>query len=443
MIAIVLFGWIAGLIPAADAQPSPNSAERHLAAQERKSPGVKSGFGSREFAPFFFVQAGDPQITGTSAANTFRRLGEIVSELQPAFVIACGDLLNIPANSTQTSLFHQAAAAFEVPLVLVPGNHDMKTLQDLSYYREHFGADYYHFVYNGCEFIVVNSEPLVNPDPYAAEVAAQWSWLETEATSLSQQTLPHTFISLHHPPFRFTQNEGTPYFQPDSPVVFPPVARQRMLNAARTAGCDTFFAGHVHETRLFGDAEFKIYTVGGTSFTFDNRAASADFGKQTSAASPGALPRLDGWPQADANDPEPTLRDPKWGLDANFGYRIVKVFADRIESIYVRIDQPSDTTPPGPPADLAAAHASGKTWSLTWSPGPASADVITYQIYRDGELIAVSLEPSLQIVLPYLSTHGFTITATDVWGNVSPASALLSVTTGPNLTGAEDWRLYR
>ena len=116
------------------------------------------------FAPFTFLQAGDPQIGGwTSIADTqgrFVELARIANRLQPAAVLVVGDLVNDGPHEKELAAFDEALTEFRVPVKLIPGNHD-----DIATYRRKYGPDHYSFTLNNCEFVCINSNLLAGGPP--------------------------------------------------------------------------------------------------------------------------------------------------------------------------------------------------------------------------------------------------------------------------------------
>lgn len=101
----------------------------------------------------------------------------------------------------------------------------------------------------------------------------------------------------------------------------------------------------------------------------------------------------------------------------------------------------TDTTAPSVPANLRAGTGTSTSVALAWD---ASTDetggsgVAGYDVYRGTTLVGSSTTPSLAVTgLSPATAYTFTVRAKDVAGNVSAASAPLSVTTPPDrATGA-------
>jgi endoglucanase len=91
-----------------------------------------------------------------------------------------------------------------------------------------------------------------------------------------------------------------------------------------------------------------------------------------------------------------------------------------------------DTQPPTVPGTpLATGHTSSSV-SLAWGPSTDNVGVVGYDVYRDGTLATTVTGTSATVGgLAPATTYVFTVRARDAAGNVSAASAPVSVTTSP------------
>jgi cellulose 1,4-beta-cellobiosidase len=88
-----------------------------------------------------------------------------------------------------------------------------------------------------------------------------------------------------------------------------------------------------------------------------------------------------------------------------------------------------DTTPPSVPANLAAASTTSSA-SLTWSASTDNVGVTGYDIYRNGILVGSSTTPGFTDTGLFANTqYSYTVAAFDAAGNLSAASAAVTVTT--------------
>jgi hypothetical protein len=119
--------------------------------------------------PAFFIQMADPQLGMSGSplwlalsgatwnddafqvdARLFERAIAHANELNPAFVVICGDLVNRVGHSGQIAEFQHIASTLNpsIPLYLVAGYHDVgnePTQESLRAYRATFGPDGYSF----------------------------------------------------------------------------------------------------------------------------------------------------------------------------------------------------------------------------------------------------------------------------------------------------------
>ena len=91
---------------------------------------------------------------------------------------------------------------------------------------------------------------------------------------------------------------------------------------------------------------------------------------------------------------------------------------------------PPDTTPPSAPTGLTATGVTSSSATLGWSAATDNYGVAVYHLSRDGTQIATIAGTShVDGNLMPSTTYSYTVRATDAAGNVSPASAALSLTT--------------
>ncbi len=234
----------------------------------------------RPFAPFTFVQAGDPQMGfGPDLDHDktmFVRLGERAKSLGASFVLVCGDLVH-KGQAAEWQVFNEALGTFEVPTKLVPGNHDLSDVDTLVRYRRDYGRDYYCFAYNNCAFIGLNAMTLIaapvggkTESPQNArwleESRRQWRWLEQTLSRANQARRTHVILFMHHPPFASKEDEKDAYHN------WPSKTRNRLLALVRQYGVRMLLCGHTHRTFTVqpADKTFTIYSLAGTSKAFDN-----------------------------------------------------------------------------------------------------------------------------------------------------------------------------
>lgn len=91
-----------------------------------------------------------------------------------------------------------------------------------------------------------------------------------------------------------------------------------------------------------------------------------------------------------------------------------------------------DTKKPTVPSNVTSPSQTDETMDLTWSPATDNVGVVSYDVYKDGQLAGSTAPGETSITLTGLSpatTYRITIRARDAAGNTSVDSATLSVTT--------------
>jgi 3',5'-cyclic AMP phosphodiesterase CpdA len=102
---------------------------------------------------------------GGARPGVFAKAVEMVNLLQPEFVVNAGDLIEgYSEDEEQIRAWWQEVDGtlepLEMPFFFVPGNHDIYSDASIKVWRERYGDNpgYYHFVYKGVLFLMVNTE---------------------------------------------------------------------------------------------------------------------------------------------------------------------------------------------------------------------------------------------------------------------------------------------
>lgn len=224
---------------------------------------------SKKQKAFSFVQLCDTQLGfGLESYETdlgiFRQTVARVNELNPDFVVICGDLVHNPCDSTYSD-FIKIKDGFKMPCYLAPGNHDIGNLPNdttLGYFRKTIGNDYYEFEHKGYSFIVTNTQLWKTDTGSESEKHDNW-FKETLKNQYAKQ-FP-VFVIGHHPLFVKSFDEEEEYFN------FPPLKRQELLGLFQQNNVVAYLSGHAH--KLIINNYNNIQLVGGetTSRNFDNR----------------------------------------------------------------------------------------------------------------------------------------------------------------------------
>jgi predicted MPP superfamily phosphohydrolase len=226
-----------------------------------------------EFRPFSFVHISDPHLAVVHAADArFAQQAGQINALKPDFVVLTGDL-TYGLTDRHMAVIDSALRQFQVPVKLIPGNHDVRDAESLALYRRTYGEDYYLFTHNGCDFIFLDTAILDLDSPWYSgkderfrqEVSRQWAWLENTLAGSRQRQPRHTFLLMHIPPFVNTQDERGKFACLSRPC------RERLLGLADKYGVEVILAGHIHRTIEVQSGRCAISTVGGTYWPIDHR----------------------------------------------------------------------------------------------------------------------------------------------------------------------------
>ena len=158
--------------------------------------------------------------------GSIAQIAAFANEYHPDFVFHCGDLTPF-GQDEQYREVSQALSAFEVPVYVTPGNHDIR-LGGGSRYVSYFGSARYSFDLGSAHFTVFNTS---TNDVSEDEI----SWLEND---LSGSQAEYKFVFTHTPPFdprpeneHAMTNETSAY---------------RLMGIFSEYNVNTVFAGHIH-----------------------------------------------------------------------------------------------------------------------------------------------------------------------------------------------------
>jgi 3',5'-cyclic AMP phosphodiesterase CpdA len=232
---------------------------------------------------FSFVVVADTHVnetdeTSRSPFNSNRlannRARHVFSEIaamtpQPAFVVHLGDMVHplpsLPGFDAAASRFKEIVSQVDVPVHLVPGNHDIgdKTIdwmpaelvcdKYVDKYHSTFGRDYYAFDSGDVHGIVLNAL-LFNSGLKGEE--KQKAWLDEQLA----HNKGRVFVFLHYPPYVYEPGERSSYENIDEP------ARGWLLDRLRRPQTEAVFAGHVHNFWYDVVGEAEMYLLPSTAF---------------------------------------------------------------------------------------------------------------------------------------------------------------------------------
>ncbi len=190
-------------------------------------------------------------------------------EIDPAFVIVCGDMVNEVGNAEQIALIHKTLGEYgkETPVHWVAGNHDIGVnnlspdRDSVAEYRSEYGDDYYAFSHGESKFVVLNSVLLDRPENLPDELKLQMDFLGDTLESRETRESEHVVAFMHHPLFLQSADEGDTGFDwaPSPPNqspgywTVPLEQRTPVVKLLRNAGVQTVFAGHWHRNHIASD----------------------------------------------------------------------------------------------------------------------------------------------------------------------------------------------
>ncbi len=218
---------------------------------------------------FTFVQIADTQLGMTKGDDmsieiaNFTKAVEQINELEPAFVVISGDLVNKAHDPRQIREFWRIARKLDasIPLYLVAGNHDIATPNEAGVrsYTRLFGPDHYTFSYENSQFIVLDSNLYCNGGAEAKLKDAQFEWFKQSLEAAKKKNPAHVFVLTHHPWFLATPDEKDEYFN------VPSSERVKYLALMKDYGVDFALAGHLHKESIAKDGGLTMITTSAVS----------------------------------------------------------------------------------------------------------------------------------------------------------------------------------
>lgn len=213
--------------------------------------------------PWFFVQLTDPQFGmfdnnagfGKETALYEKAVAKINS-LNPDFVVITGDFVHDQHSAAQINEFKRITAKIKssISVYYSPGNHDIgqvPNVESLKKYRKNYGIDRFSFRHKGSSFIGFNTgiikAKLEKPEQ------EQFAWL---AGKLQQnQHKQHIILFTHYPFFNKTANEPTAYSNIDQEY------REKYLRLFSNTRVTAVFSGHHHNNGLSTYENVQLVTT--------------------------------------------------------------------------------------------------------------------------------------------------------------------------------------
>ena len=200
-----------------------------------------------------------------------RGLGAEMGRLAPRFALHLGDLIHpvpsMPAYVEAAADFHAIVAALDMPLHVLPGNHDVGDkpvdwapagvvrAEFLSMWETHFGPQYQAFSHHGVRFVLLNAQVINSGLALEGE---QREWLERE---LEDSAGGRVMLFMHYPPYLGSPDEDESYDNLAEP------GRSWIMGLVERHQIEALFAGHVHHFWYHRHASTDCYLLPSTSFT--------------------------------------------------------------------------------------------------------------------------------------------------------------------------------
>jgi 3',5'-cyclic AMP phosphodiesterase CpdA len=202
------------------------------------------------------------------AAANLRQAVKMINARHPDAVIVSGDIGENQKEREQVKIILKALNA---PVYYVPGNHDIRNINDIEPYRKQFGPDYYRFQVKYVEVLALDSELLGNYDKYAhwKTLPLLSSGMEAESEKMLawagrqvEPTKGKVVIAVQHIPLFYDNGfpKSNAYW-----IVDPPYSL-RETDLLHKLGVKHLLAGHWHTGRVFEHDGITIHVAPATSW---------------------------------------------------------------------------------------------------------------------------------------------------------------------------------
>jgi len=246
--------------------------------------------------PYFFIQITDPQFGMFENNKGFAKETELyekavleINRLKPDFVVITGDLVNNQKDTLQIKEFKRITSKIDpkVPVYFTPGNHDIGNVPDstsIATFINNYGYDRFSFKHKNSLYLGINSGIIKNNLLQLEQ--KQYDWLVK--TLAKNKKASHIILFGHYP---FFINS---YDEPEGYSNIGVESRRKYLTLFATNKVDAIFSGHLHNNATSKYGKIEMVTT-------------STVGKPLGTA--------------------PS------------GFRIVKVYRDRIEHIYFGLNE--------------------------------------------------------------------------------------------------------
>ncbi|MBP8954899.1 MAG: metallophosphoesterase [Armatimonadetes bacterium] len=195
------------------------------------------------YADIYFGVFGDSQPGGDWNYPVLSAIAADMAGRRLSVVLGTGDYIdgarNLDSHRGQWLHFFKGIAPLQqlgkVPVVLAPGNHDIRGSRAyLELFEQHFGPAYRSFDMNGCHFITLNTE---EPGRAGMIGGEQLAWLKRDL-AVTPNITP-TFVAMHRPLWPVSIHVGESLDEY-------PEARDALHQLFVSEGVRCVFQGHEH-----------------------------------------------------------------------------------------------------------------------------------------------------------------------------------------------------
>jgi 3',5'-cyclic AMP phosphodiesterase CpdA len=216
------------------------------------------------------VQVSDTHIShagGVTTDNLEKVVDHVNRRLRPDLVVSTGDLnLLSPDSEGDRAAAHRLHGAFDAPVAVLPGNHDVGepgdhpwaafgvTSERVTAFRSVFGPDRWCHEVGGWAVVGLNSELCSSG---LVEEAEQWAWLDQLGDDLAGRP---TLLFLHKPLW-------SPATEPtEHALSLTEADRRRLLAALEPVDLRLVASGHLHRYSLVERDGYQVVSAPSTAF---------------------------------------------------------------------------------------------------------------------------------------------------------------------------------
>ena len=213
--------------------------------------------------PYCFIQITDPQFGMFENNVGFEKETELyekavkeINRLKPDFVVITGDLVNNLKDAKQLSEFKRITSKVDrkIPVYFTPGNHDVGNVPDsasLTAFISNYGYDHFAFKHKNSLFIGFNSSIIKNNLPQVEK--KQYDWLVRSLTNGKKAA--HIILFGHYPFFLKSEDE------PEEYANIGIENRRKYLALFAKNSVEAIFSGHFHDNAISRYGKIELVTT--------------------------------------------------------------------------------------------------------------------------------------------------------------------------------------